>query len=102
MAANLELDWCAVLAFGIVLDDGEDPGSVRALAAARLALTVVPQPDTSHRINRRHDAAGGLTVAHDDRALAMPWPVPVIPMSETDRLAQSELGDRLCEVKAAP
>jgi len=33
--------WCAVLAFGTVLDDGEDPGSERALAAAGPALTVV-------------------------------------------------------------
>jgi 5,10-methylenetetrahydromethanopterin reductase len=34
-------DWCAVLAFGTVLDDGESPGSDRALAAAGPALTVV-------------------------------------------------------------
>jgi 5,10-methylenetetrahydromethanopterin reductase len=36
-----EFDWCAALAFGTVLDDGEDPGSERALAAAGPALTVV-------------------------------------------------------------
>jgi 5,10-methylenetetrahydromethanopterin reductase len=34
-------DWCAVLAFGTVLDDGELPSSPRALAAAGPALTVV-------------------------------------------------------------
>jgi 5,10-methylenetetrahydromethanopterin reductase len=34
-------EWCAVLAFGTVLDDGEPPGSERALAAAGPALTVV-------------------------------------------------------------
>jgi 5,10-methylenetetrahydromethanopterin reductase len=34
-------DWCAALAFGTVLDDGEDPGSPRALAAAGPGLTVV-------------------------------------------------------------
>jgi 5,10-methylenetetrahydromethanopterin reductase len=38
---NPEFDWCAALAFGTVLDDGEDAGSVRALAAAGPALTVV-------------------------------------------------------------
>jgi 5,10-methylenetetrahydromethanopterin reductase len=34
-------DWCAVLAFGTVLDHGEPPSSARALAAAGPALTVV-------------------------------------------------------------
>ncbi len=34
-------DWCAVLAFGTVLDDGEDAGSPRALAAAGPGVTVV-------------------------------------------------------------
>jgi 5,10-methylenetetrahydromethanopterin reductase len=33
--------WCALLAFGTVLDDGEDPSSPRALAAAGPALAVV-------------------------------------------------------------
>jgi 5,10-methylenetetrahydromethanopterin reductase len=36
-----EFDWCAVLAFGTVLDEGEPPTSARALAAAGPALTVV-------------------------------------------------------------
>ena len=34
-------DWCAALAFGTVLDDGEDAGSPRALSAAGPGLTVV-------------------------------------------------------------
>jgi 5,10-methylenetetrahydromethanopterin reductase len=34
-------EWCAVLAFGTVLEDGELPSSPRALAAAGPALTVV-------------------------------------------------------------
>ena len=34
-------DWCSALLFGTVLDDGEDPGSDRALEAAGPALTVV-------------------------------------------------------------
>lgn len=38
---NPEFDWCSALAFGTVLDDGEDPGSDRALAAAGPGLTVV-------------------------------------------------------------
>jgi 5,10-methylenetetrahydromethanopterin reductase len=36
-----EFDWCAVLAFGTVLDEGEPPSSPRALEAAGPALTVV-------------------------------------------------------------
>jgi 5,10-methylenetetrahydromethanopterin reductase len=36
-----EFSWCAALAFGTVLDAGEDPGSDRALAAAGPGLTVV-------------------------------------------------------------
>jgi 5,10-methylenetetrahydromethanopterin reductase len=36
-----EFDWCAVLAFGTVLDEGEPPTSPRALEAAGPALTVV-------------------------------------------------------------
>jgi 5,10-methylenetetrahydromethanopterin reductase len=36
-----EFDWCAVLAFGTVLDEGEQPTSARALEAAGPALTVV-------------------------------------------------------------
>jgi 5,10-methylenetetrahydromethanopterin reductase len=36
-----DFDWCAVLAFGTVLDEGEPPSSARALEAAGPALTVV-------------------------------------------------------------
>ena len=36
-----EFEWSALLAFGTVLDEGEDPGSERALLAAGPALTVV-------------------------------------------------------------
>ncbi len=36
-----EFEWCALLAFGTVLDPGESPGSDRALLAAGPALSVV-------------------------------------------------------------
>ncbi|MGZ4691083.1 MAG: LLM class flavin-dependent oxidoreductase [Acidimicrobiia bacterium] len=36
-----EFSWCALLAFGTVLDPGESPGSPRAIDAAGPALTVV-------------------------------------------------------------
>ena len=38
---NPDFEWCSALAFGTVLDDGESPGSERALAAAGPGLTVV-------------------------------------------------------------
>ena len=36
-----DFSWCAALAFGTVLDDGEDAGSARAFAAAGPGLAVV-------------------------------------------------------------
>ena len=38
---NPDFEWCSALVFGTVLDDGESPGSERALAAAGPGLTVV-------------------------------------------------------------
>ena len=40
-AGEPDFDWCSVLAFGTVLDEGESPSSERAFAAAGPALTVV-------------------------------------------------------------
>jgi 5,10-methylenetetrahydromethanopterin reductase len=40
-SGDKEFDWCSVLAFGTVLDDGESASSERALAAAGPGLTVV-------------------------------------------------------------
>ena len=58
--------------------------------------------DTSYRIDRAYDPDAGLTIAHDDPELAIPWPLPVTGMSEADRCAEplSALGDRLREVEA--
>lgn len=60
--------------------------------------------DTSYRIDRAHDPSEDLTIAHDDPELAIPWPLPVTTMSETDRHARplSELDDLLREVTATP
>jgi 5,10-methylenetetrahydromethanopterin reductase len=40
-AANPEFDWCSMLIFGTVLDDGEAPDSARALEAAGPALAAM-------------------------------------------------------------
>ncbi|MFI6938003.1 dTDP-4-dehydrorhamnose 3,5-epimerase family protein [Streptomyces sp. NPDC050418] len=45
--------------------------------------------DTSYRIDRPHDPAEDVTIAHDDPDLAIPWPLPITSMSVRDREAQS-------------
>ncbi|HEY3941622.1 MAG TPA: dTDP-4-dehydrorhamnose 3,5-epimerase [Acidimicrobiales bacterium] len=49
------------------------------------ALT--PIADVAYRIDRPHDPSEDLTIAFDDRDLAIPWPLPVAGLSERDRLA---------------
>ncbi|MFI8420793.1 dTDP-4-dehydrorhamnose 3,5-epimerase family protein [Streptomyces sp. NPDC085479] len=43
--------------------------------------------DVSYRIDRPHDPAEDVTIAHDDPELAVPWPLPVTSMSRRDREA---------------
>lgn len=43
--------------------------------------------DVSYRIDREHDPAEDVTIAHDDPELGIPWPLPVTGMSERDRHA---------------
>ncbi|MEU2724146.1 dTDP-4-dehydrorhamnose 3,5-epimerase family protein [Streptomyces smyrnaeus] len=43
--------------------------------------------DISYRIDRPHDPAEDVTIAHDDPELAIPWPLPVSSMSRRDREA---------------
>lgn len=45
--------------------------------------------DTSYRIDRRHDPAEDVTIAHKDPSLRIPWPLPVTYISERDRGAPS-------------
>lgn len=53
--------------------------------------------DVCYRIDRPHDPAEDLAVAHDDPDLGLDWPLPVGPMSPRDRSAPSwrDLLDRL-------
>ncbi|WP_407562355.1 dTDP-4-dehydrorhamnose 3,5-epimerase family protein [Streptomyces sp. 184] len=41
--------------------------------------------DVSYRIDRPHDPAEDVTIAHDDPELAIPWPLPATSMSRRDR-----------------
>jgi dTDP-4-dehydrorhamnose 3,5-epimerase len=43
--------------------------------------------DVFYRIDRPHDPAEDVSIAHDDLELAIPWPLPVTVRSERDRLA---------------
>ncbi|MCW2936110.1 MAG: dTDP-4-dehydrorhamnose 3,5-epimerase [Actinomycetia bacterium] len=45
--------------------------------------------DLSYRIDREHDPAEDVTIAFDDPALGIPWPLPVTVSSGRDRLAPS-------------
>ena len=45
--------------------------------------------DVSYRIDREHDPAEDVAIAHDDPTLGIPWPLPISAMSERDRLAPS-------------
>ncbi|EHR48895.1 dTDP-4-dehydrorhamnose 3,5-epimerase-like enzyme [Saccharomonospora marina XMU15] len=43
--------------------------------------------DVSYRIDREHDPTEDVTIAFDDPALGITWPLPVTSMSERDRRA---------------
>jgi dTDP-4-dehydrorhamnose 3,5-epimerase len=45
--------------------------------------------DVSYRIDRPHDPAEDVSIAFDDSALAIPWPLPVRLTSAKDRAAGS-------------
>lgn len=45
--------------------------------------------DVSYRIDQPHDPAEDVTIAFDDPALAIPWPLPVTIMSQRDKNAPS-------------
>ncbi|HEY0472127.1 MAG TPA: dTDP-4-dehydrorhamnose 3,5-epimerase family protein [Kribbella sp.] len=45
--------------------------------------------DVSYRIDRAHDPAEDISIAHQDPDLDIPWPLPVSLMSNRDRSAPS-------------
>jgi dTDP-4-dehydrorhamnose 3,5-epimerase len=58
--------------------------------------------DTSYRIDRAHDPAEDLTIAHDDHELAIPWPQPVTLQSAADAGAPplADLARQLARIEA--
>ena len=78
--------------------DGDSQESVYIPAGCAHGFQALTDPaDVSYRIDREHDPAENLTIAHDDPDLGIPWPMAATVLSETDRAAQpmAALGDQL-------
>jgi len=83
--------------------DGDSQTSVYVPPGCAHGFQALTDPaDTSYRINREHDPAEDLTIAHDDPDLAIDWPLPVTIMSGVDRQASpmSALEEQLRRMEA--
>ena len=84
--------------------DGESQVSVYIPAGCAHGFQALTDPaDVAYRIDREHDPAENLTIAHDDPDLAIPWPLAASVLSESDRAAQpmAALGDQLRRIGPA-
>ena len=69
--------------------DGDTQRSLYIPAGCAHGFQALTEPaDTEYRIDRAHDPAEDLTIAHDDPELAVPWPLPISLMSPRDRAAR--------------
>jgi 5,10-methylenetetrahydromethanopterin reductase len=100
-AGEPSFDWCAVLAFGTVLDDGEAADSERALAAAGPAFTVVYHAMYEGDPSRVDALPGGTewrarieTVPERERHLAV-HEDHLVRVTERDRPLLAAAGDLL-------
>lgn len=92
--------------FDVILDLRPDsPGyrhwvSLRLDGDAQVSLYIPPGcahgyqalaggTDVIYHISGSHDPEAGVTIAHDDPELAVPWPLPVTMMSPGDRNAMT-------------
>ena len=83
--------------------DGDNQRSLYIPAGCAHGFQALTEPaDTSYRIDREHDPSEDLTIAYDDPELAVPWPLPVSVMSESDRMARPLrlLMDELAAIRA--
>jgi len=65
---------------------GENQVSIFIPAGFAHGFQALTEPaDTSYRIDRLHDPAEDITIAHDDPRLSIPWPLPVTMVSDRDR-----------------
>lgn len=68
--------------------DGDAQNSIYIPAGCAHGFQALTDPaDTSYRIDRPHDPAEALSIAHDDPALAVAWPLPVTSISAADAAA---------------
>ena len=68
---------------------GDNQRSVYIPAGCAHGFQALTEPaDTSYRIDREHDPSEDLTIAYNDPELAVPWPLPVTVMSDSDRMAK--------------
>jgi dTDP-4-dehydrorhamnose 3,5-epimerase len=69
--------------------NGNNQRSLYIPAGCAHGFQALTEPaDTSYRIDREHDPSEDLTIAHDDPELAVPWPLRVTLMSDSDRMAR--------------
>jgi dTDP-4-dehydrorhamnose 3,5-epimerase len=69
--------------------NGESQRSLYIPAGCAHGFQALTEPaDTSYRIDREHDPSEDLTIAYDDPELAVPWPLPVTVLSDSDRMAR--------------
>jgi dTDP-4-dehydrorhamnose 3,5-epimerase len=71
------------------LRDGEQLSLYIPEGCAHGFQALTDPADVSYRIDREHDPAEDVTIAHDDPELGIPWPLPVTAMSGRDRRASS-------------
>lgn len=91
------LEWLSVVL------DGAKQNSVFIPAGCAHGFQALTEPaDTAYRIDRRHDPLEDLTIAHDDPQLAVPWPLPVSAMSQSDSgaLPLAQLSAALGDIRA--
>jgi dTDP-4-dehydrorhamnose 3,5-epimerase len=71
-----------------VVLDGDKQNSIFIPAGCAHGFQALTESaDTAYRIDRRHDPREGVTIAHDDPQLAVPWPLPVTALSPADAAA---------------
>jgi dTDP-4-dehydrorhamnose 3,5-epimerase len=69
--------------------NGDSQRSLYIPAGCAHGFQALTEPaDTSYRIDREHDPSEDLTIAYDDPDLAVPWPLPVTVLSDSDRMAR--------------
>jgi dTDP-4-dehydrorhamnose 3,5-epimerase len=69
--------------------NGDSQRSLYIPAGCAHGFQALTEPaDTSYRIDREHDPSEDLTIAYDDPELAVPWPLLVTVLSDSDRMAR--------------